>query len=173
MQFFTGMLINTPWWVWLILAGLTYLGYSRTKTRTSRPFMLVIPAFIIASILVLKLLMAHFAPAFLEAAAAGVLAGFILLAVARPDRGIRRLESGLVEIRGEWFSLCMFLAVFTANYTIAVLTVVAPDQMASGPAIFVPGFVNGLSATFMIGRAIIGIQIGRRAMPLSVSEMGG
>ncbi len=43
-QYALGIVTHTPLWVWLILAGLVYLGLQRTNTRELSASRIVIPA---------------------------------------------------------------------------------------------------------------------------------
>lgn len=154
MFFFYQIIIHTPLWVWLILAALLTLGLRRTRTRTTSQIGILVPAFIFGAIAIVKLALGHFAQPALLGTAAGVVAAFILLNIVRPGSNARKQHDGLYVIRGEWFSLALILLVFFVNYGLAIIAAMNPVLAASDNARFAYGFINALSAGFMIGRAI-------------------
>jgi len=154
LQYAIGIITNTPLWVWLILAGLVYLGLQRTKTRELSMTRIVIPAALFGVLAITRLVLGRFAEPALLGTCAGLIAAFGLLMLVKPGRRARRLETGNIMIEGEWFSLGLILAIFTVNYGIAVISAINPALGSSDNLRFLYGFVNATSAGFMIGRAI-------------------
>ena len=153
-QYALAIVTNTPLWVWLILAGLIYLGLQRTRTRELSVARIVIPAAAFVAIAVTRLVMGRFAEPALLGTVAGIIAAFGLLMLVKPGSKARRIAPGRLLIEGEWFSLGLILAIFSVNYGIAVVSAINPVLAASDNLRFLYGFVNATSACFMMGRAI-------------------
>ncbi len=148
-----GIITHTPLWVWLILAGLVYLGLQRTKTRELSSLRIVIPAALFGLVAISRLVLGRFAEPALLGTCAGLVVAFGLLMLVKPGRRARRTGNGTVLIEGEWFSLGLILAIFSVNYGIAVVSAINPELANSDNLRFLYGFVNATSAGFMIGRA--------------------
>ncbi|HZG29523.1 hypothetical protein SAMN05421890_2218 [Ensifer adhaerens] len=149
-----GIVSHTPIWVWLVLAGLIYLGLQRTKTRELSATRIIVPAAIFGLVAISRLALGHFAQPALLGTLAGLVLAFGLFMLVKPGRRARRTEVGTVLIEGEWFSLGLILAIFWVNYGVAVLTAIEPALADSDNLRFLYGFVNATSAGFMICRAI-------------------
>lgn len=152
MPLIVGIITHTPLWVWFVLAGLIFLGLRRTRTRQVHATSLMVTAGIFALLAASRLVMGHFAGPAVLGTLAGAIAAAAILFVVKPGSKATRLSDGTLQIEGEWFSLMLILAVFAANYGIAVLAAMDPVVGTGDNARFVYSFVNGLSATFMIGR---------------------
>ncbi len=152
-KYAAGIVTHTPLWVWLILAGLIYLGLQRTKTRELSASRIVIPAAIFGVVAISRLALGRFAEPALLGTCAGLVVAFGMLMLVKPGRRARRTEAGTVLIEGEWFSLGLILAIFCVNYGIAVVSAINPELASSDNLRFLYGFVNATSAGFMIGRA--------------------
>jgi hypothetical protein len=155
MQLIAGILTNTPLWFWLILAGLVYLGLRRTRTRETTHVGILTPAALFGLLAIGKLALGHFAAPAVLGTVAGIVAATILLFTVRPGNRARPLEDGKLLIEGEWFSLVLIIVVFSVNYAIAVLSAIQPALAAGENVRFAYGFINALSAGFMIGRAVV------------------
>jgi hypothetical protein len=154
LQYALGIATHTPFWVWIILAGLIYLGLQRTKTRELSVPRIIIPAAFFVSLAVIRLILGRFAEPAILGTVAGLVAAFGLLMVVKPGRQARRTAPGRLLIEGEWFSLGLILVIFSVNYGIAVVSAIDPVLAASDNLRFLYGFVNATSAGFMMGRAI-------------------
>lgn len=153
LQYATGIVTHTPLWVWLILAGLVYLGLQRTKTRELSASRILIPAALFGLIAISRLALGRFAEPAVLGTCAGLVVAFGMLMLVKPGRRARRTDAGTVLIEGEWFSLGLILAIFSVNYGIAVVSAINPALASSDNLRFLYGFVNATSAGFMIGRA--------------------
>ena len=78
-QYAIGIVTHTPLWVWLILAGLVYLGLQRTRTRELSVPRIVVPAAAFVAIALIRLIMGRFAEPALLGTIAGLIAAFGLL----------------------------------------------------------------------------------------------
>ncbi len=158
MQLFTGILTNTPIWVWALFAFLMYRGWTMSRDRTVRPLTLfLIPGiFLLVDItqLALGLLSLKLLPMTFAGALAGVIAVFLL----KPARSTVRLPDGKLLIAGEWASISLLLAVFLSNYASAVLSVVNPAD--AEPVRLVASTLNGFSFAFMLARSIAHLRTG-------------
>ncbi|HWU62964.1 MAG TPA: DUF6622 family protein [Ensifer sp.] len=153
LKYAIGIVTHTPLWVWLILAGLIYLGLQRTKTRELSTSRILIPAAIFGIVAISRLVLGRFAEPALLGTCAGLVVAFAMLMLVKPGRGARRTDAGTVLIEGEWFSLGLIMAIFWVNYGIAVVSAIEPELATSDNLRFLYGFVNATSAGFMIGRA--------------------
>lgn len=153
MDYALGIITHTPVWVWLILAGLVYLGLKRTQTQELRVSRILLPAVIFGFLAIARLVMGRFAEPAVLGTVAGLIAALALLMAVKPGRRARRVSLDTLRIEGEWFSLGLILAIFTVNYGIGVVSAINPALAASDNLQFLYGFVNATSAGFMIGRA--------------------
>lgn len=153
MDYALGIITHTPVWVWLILAGLVYLGLKRTQTQELRVSRILLPAVIFGFLAIARLVMGRFAEPAVLGTVAGLIAALALLMAVKPGRRARRISMDTLLIEGEWFSLGLILAIFTVNYGIGVVSAINPALAASDNLQFLYGFVNATSAGFMVGRA--------------------
>ena len=153
MDYALGILTNTPIWVWLVLAGLVYLGLKRTQTQELKVSRVLLPAVIFGFLAIARLVMGRFAEPAVLGTLAGLIAALALLMAVKPGRRARRISMDTLLIEGEWFSLGLILAIFTVNYGIGVVSAINPALAASDNLHFLYGFVNATSAGFMVGRA--------------------
>lgn len=153
MDYTIAIITHTPLWVWLVLAGLVYLGLKRTQTQELRISRVLLPAVVFGFLAVARLVMGRFAEPAILGTIAGLVAALALLMVVKPRRRARRISLDRLLIEGEWFSLALILAIFTVNYGIAVVSAINPALAASDNLQFLYGFVNATSAGFVIGRA--------------------
>jgi hypothetical protein len=153
-QYVIGIVTNTPFWVWLILGALIYMGLQRTRTREMASVRVLIPAGVFGLIAIAKLILGRFAEPAVLGTLAGLIAALALLVAVKPGRLARRVAPDRLLIEGEWFSLGLIVTIFIVNYGIAVLSAINPALGASDNLRFLYGFVNATSAGFMIGRAV-------------------
>lgn len=153
LQYASGIATHTPLWVWLILAGLVYLGLQRTKTRELSTPRIIVPAALFGLLAVTRLSLGRFAEPAVLGTCAGLVVAFGMLMLVKPGRRAQRTDAGTVLIEGEWFSLGLILAIFCVNYGIAVVSAINPALGSSDNLRFLYGFVNATSSGFMIGRA--------------------
>jgi hypothetical protein len=162
MQLITGILVNTPIWVWLILAALIYLGLRLTRTRETSAAGILLTSSIFLLIAVGKLIVGHIAATTVLGTVSGIVAASILLLVVRPGKYATGLASGKILIQGEWFSLVLIMSIFLVNYGIAVASALSPELAMSENIRFTSGFINALSSGFMVGRAYLYLRGAKR-----------
>jgi hypothetical protein len=125
MSYVIGVLVNTPWWVWLIFVVVTTLGLRDLRPRRlSTIGMSVLP---LVSLILSLLGLARFGPP-LPAVAAWALAAAIgaALGARRASRRPMTLIDGDVRLAGSWFSLGLAWAIFAVQYAQGVLNALIP-----------------------------------------------
>lgn len=145
---------HTPYWVWLVLALVVYLGISRMQPRESRPAPLAAISVIFVLLAIAKLARESFSAPAVLGVAAGVLLALLALSIAKPARDTVRLDGGRLRIAGEWHSLVILVLIFSANYFSAVLRATDPAMAHSVAVIAGYSLVNGFASAFMTGRTI-------------------
>lgn len=166
MQFFMTILVSTPIWVWFLMAGLAWLGLSRTKTRESSAFALLISPVIFGGVVVLKLVLSGFAAMTLFGTASGIVLGLSTIMWLRLGRDAKHLPDGRVRIQGEWISISVIALVFAANYGAAITASIAPHIISTPPAQYGIALINAFSAALMAGRTIAYLRSTQNHMTL-------
>ena len=111
-------LIHTPWWVYLLLAYLIFIGIKARKPSTVSIYKLAILPVVFLS-LSIEMLVTHFDINFLSistwlaSVAAGSLIGAIL--VCRQKIKIER-DKKLLHVSGSWSTLILILIIFIGKY---------------------------------------------------------
>lgn len=144
------LLINTPWWVYLILIYLIIVGIKASKTRiVSLKKLFIIPlVFLIMSI---ETLISSFKIDLLNFSiwSLGILIGAIFgyIQTYRYKLKIDK-ENGLLEIPGTWSTLVIISVIFIAKYYISYELAVDPaiinENVFEISALLVTGVCTGL-----------------------------
>ncbi len=145
---FLAIVAHTPVWVWAVLLLVLYLGFQRTRDRTTSIGRLLLLPGVMAILALSNLVSADWsaAPAIAVGIAVGVVGGFLL----EREGATRRLPDGRVWLRGEWASMLQVLVVFAVRYASAVVAAVNPDLAASPSWHLGTAFVSaGLAALFV------------------------
>lgn len=155
MEALVDTLQGTPWWVWLLLAYLVFVGWLRSRTAVAPLWKIfILPALI----LVLELgsvrqLMGGEAvrvAAWVAGFAGGILIGllFVRSTRIRADRA-----RGLVKIPGTWSYLVALLLIFAIKYYFGYRMAVDPATMAEPGWVTVQLAITGALAGWLVGRA--------------------
>ncbi len=161
MQLFTGILTNTPIWVWALFAFLMYRGWAMSRDRAVSPISLLLVPGIFLSADVAQLALAPADMKMLPLTAMGAVLGLSVVLLLKPARSTIRLPDGKLQVEGEWISITLFLFVFLGNYVNAILAVINPP--AAEPVRLVASVLNGFSISFMLARSIAHLLTGRLA----------
>jgi hypothetical protein len=144
---------HTPPWVWLILAAVLVFGYLATRSRTipvSRFFLLPLAMFAWSTFGVLSgPLRPETIVVWLAAIGVGAVLGRHLALSSGASAGA---NPGTIFLPGEWWSICLVLAIFVARYCFASAAAITP-ALAVDPA-------------FILAKAIV---MGALAAPSSVA----
>src|SRR4051812_26928955 len=145
------IILNTPLWVWPLLALVLWLGWWGRRPRTGHPARLAI-----LPLVGLGSSVAGFVQSPMAALAAfGCSLGLVLAlplgyAIGR-RREVRRLEDGRLAIAGGWFMLGFALSIFAARYAFGVLFGIEPALKAVTLWIGLSGAVGGIIAGIGLG----------------------
>ncbi|MGX1098206.1 DUF6622 family protein [Amorphus sp. MBR-141] len=146
---------GTPWWVWLLLAYLIFVGWLRSKTRVAPLWKIfILPAVILVlefgSVQHLMDGQAVRILAWVGGLAVGILVGLLVVRTIRirADR-----PRGLVEVPGSWSYLAALLLIFAIKYYFGYRMAVDPDSMARTGWVMTQLAITGALAGWLVGRA--------------------
>lgn len=153
----TGILHNTPYWVWGIFVLLLILGLSQTRRRNvSRGLVFVLPLimiplsfFTIASTFGIRALP-------LIAWALGIAAAFALNSlVFRAPSGVRyQRETGKFDVPGSWVPLFLMMTIFLARFVLGVTRAVNPSLVGSDAFAGIVSITLGICSGLFAARAM-------------------
>jgi hypothetical protein len=151
----TGILQNTPVWVWGIFVLLLALGLMQTRTRNvSRVLVFVLP------LVMIPLSFSTIATTFGIKAlpviswAIGIAASLALNSfVFRAPAGVR-YESGKFEVPGSWIPLVLMMTIFLARFVIGVTRAVNPALVTSDAFAAMVSALLGFCSGLFAARAI-------------------
>ncbi len=163
---FTRIVLNTPLWVWALLALLVALGYSQTRTRTvGLRRVIVMPVAMIFLSLFGTVSAFGPSPVVLGAwlAACGVLASVVLLRPA-PFGTAYNSASRHYAMPGSWLPLFVILGIFCTKYAVGVTLAMQPAMASHTLFATLVGMLYGLFSGFFSGRAL---RLLRLAFPVA------
>ncbi|WP_151632251.1 DUF6622 family protein [Noviherbaspirillum aerium] len=150
------MLINTPVWVWALLAFLIVRGVmSGIGRETGIRKLFIMPLAMLA--LSIHGMAASFgadpfaAPAWLAATVAGTALAWALFSL---DSVSVYPERGTVFQQGSWMPLMLMLAIFFVKYAVNVILHVAPQARQDGGFVIAVCVLYGLFNGIFIGRLL-------------------
>lgn len=152
MSYIVGILVNTPWWVWLILIVVTTLGLRDLRPRRLSPVgMSVLP---LVSLFLSLLGLIRYGPP-LPAIAAWAFAAAVggTVGVGRASRRSMIPADGEIRVAGSWFSLGLGLSIFAVQYAQGVLNALVPglraDPLWVAASFAFSGFTLGLGTGWL------------------------
>ncbi|MBX3498212.1 MAG: hypothetical protein KF889_02115 [Alphaproteobacteria bacterium] len=153
MSYIVGILVNTPWWVWLILIVVTTLGLRDLRPRRLSPVgMSALP--LVSLFLSLLGLIRYGPPLPAIAAWAFVAAVGGAVGVGRASRRSMSPADGEIRVAGSWFSLGLGLSIFAVQYAQGVLNALVPglraDPLWVAASFAFSGFTLGLGIGWLI-----------------------
>jgi hypothetical protein len=160
----TGILQNTPYWVWGIFVLLLVLGLSQTRTRSvSRALVFVLPLIMIP--LSFSTIATTFGIKLLPVISwgAGIAASLALNNfVFRAPANVRYL-GGTFEIPGSWIPLLLMMTIFLARFVIGVTRAVNPALAATDAFAAIVSAILGFCSGLFAARAIKTLSAQRAA----------
>ena len=152
----TQILMNTPIWVWGLLAGLIFLGYSQSRDRVVGLQRTMLMPVVMVALSVLGTVSAFGAsPTVLGVwlVTAALVASFIML---RPVPASTRFDSASKQyaIPGSWLPMLIILAIFLTKYAVGVSLAMRPSLAHDDVFPLVIGVLYGLFSGFFAGRAL-------------------
>lgn len=161
------ILINTPLWVWGLLAGLLVLGFSQTRSRTVGLARIVILPLGLGAFSLYGTISAFGAsPAVLGSwfATAIVLVLVVtqlpLPAGARYDSATRQFQ-----LPGSWIPMVLIMAIFLTKYVVGVSLVMHPELKVHANFSLAIGTLYGVFSGIFAGRAIRLVRLALRPAP--------
>lgn len=149
---FVADIINTPVWVWLLLALLVWRGLKATTPREVRLRGLVIMPIILAGLSLHNLVGLVGANGTLIACALGAALGIAAgLGLERRHPAVP-LGNGRLLLPGEWTQMVVVLSIFATRYVGTVLRITHPDIAADGRVILVLAGVSVFFSALMLIR---------------------
>jgi hypothetical protein len=161
---FTHIVLNTPVWVWALLAALMALGYSQTRNRTiGLGRVITMPSAMI--LLSLYGTVSAFSPSsgVLSAwfAACTLLASMIVLRPAPLGTGYDSTRRQFA-VPGSWLPLFVILGIFCTKYAVGVTLAMQPAMAHHTLFATLVSTLYGLFSGFFAGRAL---RLWRMALP--------
>jgi hypothetical protein len=151
----TGILQNTPYWVWGILVLLIVLGVSQMRTRSvSRILVLILPLIMVP--LSFSAIAGSFGikPLPVIAWVLGIAAALALNSfVFRAPAGVR-YAAGKFEIPGSIVPLILMMVIFLARFVIGVTRAVNPALVATDAFAGTVSAILGLCSGLFVARAM-------------------
>ncbi len=147
------ILIQTPLFVWAILAFLVYRGIMASKDRlVSYRSVFIMPA----AMLALGLYGTASAFGLANWAGAAWLASLALGAALTwvASRQDERRSDGMVMVRGSWMPMLVMLAIFSCKYAVGVALAVKPSLHADMAFALPACILVGLSSGYFVGRLL-------------------
>jgi fucose 4-O-acetylase-like acetyltransferase len=163
---FTKIMLNTPFWVWILLAALLALGYSQTSSRSIGLRRLVI---ISVAMIVLSLYgtVSAFGPSPLVLgawlAACAVVVSLVVLRPAPKGTAYDGLR-GSYTLPGSWLPLFITLGIFCTKYAVGVTLAMHPSMAGHTLFAVLVSMLYGLFSGFFAGRAL---RLWRLALPFA------
>jgi|GEM_PF-2096233 len=150
---------HTPIWVWLILAGLIWLGLGRTRDREVGIVSLIGFPLILVALSFFNLFGGSFGLAGLGGAAVGALLG--LACGIELERRLRpsRIAPDRLFVPGDWSSLVVVLVVFLTRYVKSVAAVVDPLLAQSEGFVAVTSGLSTLFAVMLLTRTVLRLRL--------------
>ena len=150
---------HTPAWVWLVLAGLIWLGLARARDReVGLPGLILFPL-IITALAIYNLAGSGLAAAIVAGLGVGALLGLAAGIFLERRNGATRLDRGRLRLKGEWISLILVLAVFLTHYAKAVVSNIDPALALSDGFEFTSGALSGLLAAMLLSRTVMRLRV--------------
>lgn len=152
---FTQIMLNTPVWVWILLAALLALGYSQTRSRSiGLRRLVIIPVAMIVLSLYGTVSAFGPSPVVLGAwlAACAVVVSLVVLRPAPMGTAYDGLR-GSYTIPGSWLPLFVILGIFCTKYAVGVTLAMHSSMAQHTLFATLAGSLYGLFSGFFAGRA--------------------
>jgi hypothetical protein len=147
-------LLNTPWWVYLVLALILYRGIRATKTRVvtiSKLFILPILLILLSAhtVLTMTTLTSMLALNLLVTILIGFLIGWYTTKML--DIKVDHAK-GLMQLQGSWFFLWMLIVIFACKYYQGYVSNARPDLAQSLSYIHIMFAIHGVLMGLLVER---------------------
>jgi hypothetical protein len=156
METFAGILVHTPWWVYLAFAYIIYAGIRATRPRRIPILRLLVPPCIFTLLSIHSLMgRVNDNSLYVMAWSIATTLGFTLgrLEIRRLTFGVDRKNRRL-EVPGSFFNLFLFLFFFGAHYYYGFLSATDPERLKGVAFVVVFLMVSGISTGVMWARGL-------------------
>jgi hypothetical protein len=151
----TGILQNTPYWVWGVFVLLLVLGLSQTRKRSvSRILVFVLPVVMVPLSFYAVSAAFGIKPLPLIAWAVGIAAALALNSfVLRAPSGVR-YQQGQFEIPGSWIPLILMMVIFLARFALGFTQATNPALVGTDAFAGIVSVILGLCSGTFVARAM-------------------
>jgi len=161
------ILINTPLWVWGLLAVLLVLGFSQTRSRTvGLPRITLLPLGLGAFSLYGTISAFGTSPAVLGSWFATAIL-LVLVVTQLPLPAGSRYDSATrqFQLPGSWIPMALIMAIFLTKYVVGVSLVMHPELKVHANFSLAIGTLYGVFSGIFAGRAIRLVRLALRPAP--------
>jgi hypothetical protein len=162
----SGILQNTPAWVWAVFIALLAFGLMQARNRRiPRILVFVLPAVMLPLSLYAVEAAFGFAPLPLSAWCIGVATAVALnQAIFQTPAGVRFVSSeNKFDLPGSWLPLMLMMTIFCARFVLGVARVMNPALIGNSTFIVTVSAILGLCSGMFLARSIRILAVQRAA----------
>lgn len=146
---------HTPSWVWMLLAGLCFIGFQQTKTRQlSLRRLAILPAVMLGlSLLSLQNSFGFQVSVLALWLVSMVLASWLMSYFSGSAKEHDEADTGLIRVKGSWIPMMLILAMFVTRYVLNAGLAMKPELAQAAGFSFSIAVAFGLINGVFLGRA--------------------
>jgi hypothetical protein len=157
-QMFGAVLRGTPTWVWALLAGLLWLGFSQTRDREASLLRVGVMPLVMVSLAVWSMVSAFSAsPMFGYTMLMWMFAAavtFTLVGMTRAPQGTQfHAVTRSFFLPGSWVPLLLIAGIFLTRYIVNVDIAMQPTLARDGQYTLIVAAIYGMGSGIFLGRA--------------------
>ncbi len=154
-----GILSHTPFWVWVVLIGLLYLGLRGARERTVGLAGFVVFPLLLVLLSLYNLAGTHFAMIIVAGLGVGGLFGLAAgIGLERPFPPTS-LGNGRLRLKGEWTGLVTVLVVFLTRYVTGIVNAVDPVLAQSDGFELTTASISAFFAVMLVSRLVLRLRV--------------
>ena len=168
------ILINTPLWVWGLLAALLALGFSQTRSRTAGIVRVTLLPLGLGAFSLYGTVSAFGAlpPVIGSWLVATSLLVLIVTQMSLPAGTRYDSATRQFQLPGSWVPMALIMGIFLTKYIVGVSLVMHPELKANANFILAIGTLYGVYSGIFAGRAVRLIRLIRRVLrPVAVTTL--
>lgn len=161
------ILINTPIWVWGLLAALLALGFSQTRSRSAGLARVALLPIGLGAFSLYGTISAFGASPSVLGSWLATAVLLVLLVTQLPLPAGSRYDSATrqFELPGSWIPMVLIMAIFLTKYVVGVSLVMHPELKAHTNFSLATGTLYGVFSGIFAGRAIRLVRLALRPTP--------
>ena len=161
------ILINTPLWVWGLLAALLALGFSQARSRTAGLGRIILLPLGLGAFSLYGTVSAFGAspPVIGSWLLATTLLLLIVTQIPLPAGTHYDSARRQFQLPGSWVPMALIMGIFLTKYAVGVNLVMHPELKANASFILAIGTLYGVYSGIFAGRAVRLIRLSRRVLP--------